>query len=181
MTISISSYGVLISAIFGVFFILACFAHGMWVYQIWATRGFYLKDFEKLSLDGMALRAETVQVRQALGLDITVESSVKFANMELVSVVEEWDTGISVALAAWEDMMHSPERDPDIESGREEEMHRKLGRKHRRYIIGIMRMRSIEAIEKSRALSPQLQKMYSDVISRYAIWIHFLVEHENPR
>jgi hypothetical protein len=185
MTISMQDYVVAISILLCVLAILACLVRGLWVYRLWTKRGFYLKDFEKLSDEAKVLCVETGQVHRAVSQDDFIETSIKIACMEIVNAAEEYDTGIRIALASWEDTIHPSLRDSDADAEigkdskeNEMEIRGKLGKRHRRYVIGTMRKSCKEGIEKRKSLSLQMQWMLTEIVSRYVCSI--TTEDGNP-
>lgn len=83
----------------------------------WATRGYFTKDFEKLSEEAKQLSRESTRIKKDLDYDDRAGWSVKIAGMHVVTTAIEWDTGIGIALAAWDGIMHPNEgRQSDIES-----------------------------------------------------------------
>lgn len=172
MAIYSQNYVVTIPVLLGVLVILACLARGIWVYRLWARRGFYIKDLEKLSSEAKVLCAETAQVHRSVVQDEVLNASIRKACLEIVNAANEYDTGIRIALAAWEDMIHPAGRDSDTEIGKEEEaeIRRTLGKRHRRYVIGTMRKRCLEGIYKRRRLNLLMQWMLTNVVSRYVVF-----------
>jgi hypothetical protein len=129
MSILIQQYIVPAAVLLGVT-ILAGLACGMWVYRLWSKRGFYFKDFEKLSHGAKTLCSETAQVHRAVTQDDFLEASIRITCMEIVNAADKYDIGIRIALASWEDMMYPSRRDSaiEVEGKSTRRMRRKLGR-----------------------------------------------------
>jgi hypothetical protein len=133
---------------------LLCVAAGIMGHRQWTRRGFYFKDFERLSEEARQLSKESTEIRSDVYRADTPESSFKTANMETVTTATEWDTGIRIALAAWDDIMQPDEGQPsDIESQKGAKLREKsLGR----FIIRLMRN---QVLDRRKELSIQLQQM----------------------
>jgi hypothetical protein len=145
---------------------VSCVALGMWGYKLWTTRGYYVKDFKKLSTEGRTLAGETENIRREVEQDDQAEPSVRISNMEVLAAAGEWDTGIRIALGAWDDIMQPNEGAGDVESGNGDRMIRERRKSHRRYVIGLMRRKCMEGTERRKELGPQLQRIHLGVFSR---------------
>jgi hypothetical protein len=173
MAISLQDCVIAFCVILGILSIIACLARGVWLYQLWARRrGLYIKDFQKLSDEAKSLRVETDQVHRSVVRDDVLDPSVMTACLEIVHAADEYDTGIRIALSAWEDMIRPANRNSDVEVGKQGvmEIRKNLEKRHRRYAIGIMRKRCMEGMEKRRSLSLQMQWMLKNVVFRYAVY-----------
>jgi len=116
---------------------------------------------------------------------MTFDVSIRMACIEIVNAADEYDSGIRIALACWEDMMYPSMRDSDtdLEAGKDAkeedlEVARKLRKKHRRKVIKSMRNRCLEGIENRKRMSSQMQWMLNDVIARY---VFCSIGTEEPR
>lgn len=84
--------------------------------------------------------------------------------MERVTAAEEFDTGIRIALTAWEDVMQPDEGDEEM--GMVKGKGKKERRVHGRYVIGVMRGKAMEGVERRRECSMGLQAVHLEVLSR---------------
>lgn len=160
----------------GILVFISCVLCGMWFYRLYTTRGFHLTDFEHLSTEARSLAQETSIIRKDIEGDYSSDLSVKILNMERINAAEELDNGIRVALSAWEDIMQPDEGDTlDEEDGagggkidrKGERRLRERRKSHGRYVIGLMRVKCFEGVEKRKELSRGLQAMHLEVLSRY--------------
>jgi hypothetical protein len=167
MTGSIQEYAneVFFSFISAVAFLI-CVAGGMFGYKLWRTRGFYPKAFKRMSTEARALSLETTTIRREVDQDDTAERAVKIANIEMLGAANEWDTGIRIALAAWDDIMQPDEDALDVETGKVDRLLRKRRKSHGRYVIGLMRTKCMEGIERRKELSPQMHRLHAEVMAR---------------
>jgi hypothetical protein len=145
---------------------LICVAGGMFGYKLWSTRRFYLKDFERMSTEARVLSLETTTIRREVDQDDTAERAVKIANVETLGAANEWDTGIRIALAAWDDIMQPDEDALDVETGKVDRLMRKRRKSHGRYVIGLMKTKCMEGIERRKELSPQMHRLHAEVMAR---------------
>ncbi|KAJ5038426.1 uncharacterized protein L3040_007288 [Drepanopeziza brunnea f. sp. 'multigermtubi'] len=172
------AYSVLFSFI-GVLVFISSVMAGMWVYRLYTTRGFHLADFERLSAEAQRLAQETSTIRRDVESDSSSEPSVRIANVAKVDAADEIDAGIRIALCAWEDIMQPGEgaaldEEKGVGGGKldsqgEGQGQGQMGEKrksHGRYVIGLMRGKCLERVEKRRDLSPALQAMHLEVLSR---------------
>jgi hypothetical protein len=136
-----------------------CAAVGLWGYRVWTTQNFYVKEFERLSTEARALTAEAERVRRKVAQDDTAEQPIKTANMEVLAAADEWDTGIRIGLAAWDDIMQPDAGAGDVESGKADTMVRKRW-------MGLMRKKIMEGMERRRELGPELRRMHLEIIAR---------------
>jgi hypothetical protein len=148
---------------------LLCIVAGIWGHYQWSTRGFYLKDFQRFSEKARRLRKETTKIKRDVDQDESAEWNVKLISMELVTAAVEWDTGIQIALAAWDDIMQLDEGHSDIESQKGDTLVRKRRRLHGRYVVNLMRKQVIEGVERRKELSIQLHRRHMEVMSRYVL------------
>ncbi|TVY81520.1 hypothetical protein LSUE1_G002850 [Lachnellula suecica] len=131
-------------------------------------RGFHLKDYKRLIAEARQLSQETSNIRNDVESDETAEWNIKIATMETITTAVEWDTGISIALAAWDDIMQPNEGlAGDLESQMEDKRVRKRRKSHGQYIISLMRKQVIEGIDRRKELSIQLQRMHVEVMARH--------------
>ncbi|KAH7360851.1 hypothetical protein BKA65DRAFT_194013 [Rhexocercosporidium sp. MPI-PUGE-AT-0058] len=160
----------------GILVFITCVLCGMWFYRLYTTRGFHLTDFEHLSTEARSLGQETSIIRKDIEGDYSSDLSVKMVNMERINAADELDAGIRVALSAWEDIMQPDEGDAlDEEEGagggkidrKGERRLRERRKSHGRYVIGLMRGKCFEGVEKRKELSRGLQAMHLEVLSRY--------------
>jgi hypothetical protein len=167
MTDSMQQYAnaVLFSFI-GVVAFLICVASGMFGYKLWSTRHFYLKDFERVSTEAKALSLETMRIRRDVNQDENAVLSITIANLEIIGAADEWDTGIRIALAAWDDIMQPGEGALDVESGKGDKLLKQRRKSHGRYVVGLMRTKCMEGLERRKELSPQMQRLHVEVMSR---------------
>lgn len=99
--------------------------------------------------------------------DDTAEKSIKIANMDVVKSAFEWDTGIRIALAAWNDNMQpNGGYSSDIESQKGDKLVSQGRKSHGRYIIHFMRNQVLDGIERRQELSVQLQGIHAEIMSR---------------
>ncbi|KAI9050193.1 hypothetical protein LZ554_006334 [Drepanopeziza brunnea f. sp. 'monogermtubi'] len=170
------AYSVLFSFL-GVLVFVSSIMVGMWVYRLYTTRGFHLADFERLSAEAQRLAQETSIIRRDVESDSSSEPSVRIANMARVDAADEIDAGIRTALCAWEDIMQPGEGGALDEEkgvggekledqGEGQDQMREKRKSHGRYVIGLMREKCLEGVEKRRDLSPALQTMHLEVLSR---------------
>ena len=145
---------------------LSCVAGGIFGYKLWSTRRFCLKDFKRMSTEARALGLETTRIRRDVDQDDTAERAVKIANIEMLGAANEWDTGIRIALAAWDDIMQPDEDALDVETGKVDRLLRKRRKSHGRYVIGLMRTKCMEGIERRKELSPQMHRLHAEVMAR---------------
>jgi hypothetical protein len=145
---------------------LICVAGGMFGYNLWRARRFYLKDFKRMSTEARALSLETTTIRREVDRDDTEERAMKIANIEMLGAANEWDSGIRIALAAWEDIIQPDEDALDVETGKVDRLLRKRRKSHGRYVIGLMRTKCMEGIEMRKELSPQMHRLHAEVIAR---------------
>jgi hypothetical protein len=145
---------------------LICVAGGMFGYKLWSTRRFYLKDFERMSTEARVLSLETTTIRREVDQDDTAERAVKIANVETLGAANEWDTGIRIALAAWGDIMQPDEDALGVETGKVDRLLRKRRKSHGRYVIGLMKTKCMEGIERRKELSPQMHRLHAEVMAR---------------
>jgi len=150
----------------GICAFLLCVAMGTWGYKLWTTRGFYVKDFNRLSAEAREFAGETERLGREVEQDHSAELSVRMSNMELLAAADEWDTGICIALGAWEDIMQPHEGSGDVESANGDSMVKARRKSHRRHVIGLMRRKCMEGIERRKEFGPQLQRIYLEVNSR---------------
>jgi hypothetical protein len=170
MAISLENYIVTIPAGLSILAILVCLARGIWVYQLFSRRRFYIKDFDRLATEAKNLRAETAYLRRSVVQDEALNPSVQTACLEIISAAHEYDTGIRIALVAWEAMIHPAEKDSETEIGKEgAEIKKALGKRHRRHVISNMRERCMEGTEQRKNLSSQMQWMLRNVVSQYVV------------
>lgn len=139
---------------------------GMWGYKLWTTRGFYVKDFNRLSAEARELAGETERLGREVKQVDSAEPSVRMSNMEVLAAADEWDTSIRIALGAWDDIMQPSEDSGDVESGNGDRMVKARRKSHRRYVIGLMRRKCTEGIERRKEFGPQLQRIHLEVNSR---------------
>ncbi|KAL2074296.1 hypothetical protein VTL71DRAFT_8074 [Oculimacula yallundae] len=137
----------------GVLVFITCVLIGMWFYRLYTTRN----------------------IRKDVESDYSSDLAVKIVNMERVNAAEELDSGIRVALSAWEDIMQPDEGDAlDEEDGigggkidrKGERRLRERRKSHGRYVMGLMRGKSFEGVEKRKELTRGLQAMHLEVFSR---------------
>jgi hypothetical protein len=145
---------------------LICVAGGMFGYKLWSTRCFYLKVFKRMSTEARALSLETTTIRREVDQDDPAEQATKIANIEMLGAANEWDTGIRIALSAWDDIMQPDEDALDAETGKVDRLLRKRRKSHGRYVIGLMRTKCMEGIERRKQLSPQMHRLHAEVIAR---------------
>ena len=154
-------------AFVGILAFLLCVIAGIIGHRRWITRGYYLKDFEKLSEEARELSNESTKISRDVDQDDTAERSIKIANTEMVKTAVEWDTGIRIALATWNDIMQPDEGQPSfIESQKEDKLVSQSRKSLDRYIIHLMRNQVLDGIERRKGLSVQLQRMHAKVMSR---------------
>ena len=144
-------------------------AVGLWCNRLWKLRGYHVKDFRRLLTEAKMLNAETLRVRREVDADF-VDASAKVEHVAILDAAAEWDTDLRIALGTWEDVMFTQ---PDVQSsdlGSEEKGEKidHVQRKaHARSVIELMRAKCMDALEKRKHLSPQLQEIHSEVTSRY--------------
>jgi len=126
-----------------------------------------MKDFQRFSEEARRLSKETTRIKMEVDQDDTAEWNVKLVSMEIVTTAIEWDTGIGIALAAWDDIVQPDEGGSDIESQKGDKLVRKRRKCHGRYIIDLMRKQVMEGLERRKELSIQLHRMHKEVMSRY--------------
>jgi hypothetical protein len=179
MTTSIpKSTNQILFACIGVITFLLCFGLILWAYRHYKLRGFYLNDYRKLILEARSLSAETLRVKREVEHDISADKVTRSKNREIIKTAEDWDNGIRMALTAWEDVMQTatssssspsskkgPAGDTDDEKDCEANIEAKDAG-HGRYIIGIMRAKCIEGIERRKEVSLQMATMVADVRAR---------------
>ncbi|KAK0124595.1 hypothetical protein ONS95_009544 [Cadophora gregata] len=164
-------------SIVGILSLIILVLGSIWFYRLYTTRGFHLTDFERLSKEARHLAQETDIIRKDILCDsFTSEESVRIANMEHTKAAEDLDCGIRIALSAWEDIMQPDEGDAlDEEAavggmgsmGRKVERRLRERRKsHGRYVIGLMRGKAMEGLERRKELSRGLQAMHLEILSR---------------
>ncbi|KAH7418510.1 hypothetical protein BKA64DRAFT_201712 [Cadophora sp. MPI-SDFR-AT-0126] len=165
----------LLFSLIGVLVLIICILFGMWFYRLYTKRGFYLKDFERLSKEARLLAQETSIIRKDIESDDVTDSSLNIVNMQHLNAAEDLDCGIRIALSAWEDIMQPNEGDALDEEGgvggaridrKGERRLRERRRSHGRYVIGLMRGKAIEGVERRKELSRELQAMHLEVLSR---------------
>lgn len=150
---------------------------GFWAYRAWTTRGFYLKDFARLSKEARELSVETVRFRRDVYQDHRAEWPTKISNIELLGACDEWDVSTRISLAAWDDIMQPDEgyvlmegttdlERGNLEKGKGDVLVKSRRKRHGRYVIGLMRKKCWEGIQRRKVLSPQLHKAHADVLSR---------------
>jgi hypothetical protein len=173
MAFSLQEYVIAAPIIICVVVLLFCAIRGMWVYRLWTKRGCFLKDFERLSSESKIFCEETAHVRLVISEDDFIDSSIRVSCLKIIKAAEDYDTGIQIALAAWDDMIHPSLRDCDADvedgkSGRMEqvEVARKLEKSHRRRVIASMRKRCLEGVEKRKRLALQMNWMLDEMIAR---------------
>ena len=108
-----------------------------------------------------------MRTKNVVAADETAQLVIKLSNMEVIKAADEWDTGLQIALAAWDEIIQPEEGTPDTEDAIDGETsiaRRKT--RHGRYVIGLMRMKCIEGIKKRKDLSHELQRILSDTVSR---------------
>jgi hypothetical protein len=145
---------------------LICVAGGMFGYKLWSIRRFHLKDFKRMSTEARSLGLETTRIRRDVDQDDTAERAVKIANIEVLGAANEWDTGIHIALAAWDDIMQRDEDALDVETGKVDRLLRKRRKSHGRYVIGLMRTKCREGIKRRKELSPQMHRLHAEAMAR---------------
>lgn len=161
--------------------VLACVGSGtflflvlsaLWAYQVYKHRGYHLKHLRKLDKEANDLNDETIKIRGEVDLDVSADNSTKLKNLEMLTSAEEWDTAILTALSAWGDLVEASRRAPGIVKKSHEKVD--IGRKkgYALSIIGIMREKTMEGIERRKALSPQLQSIYADAYARFAVFLY---------
>ncbi|RDW84848.1 hypothetical protein BP6252_02438 [Coleophoma cylindrospora] len=139
----------------GVIAFLSCVAVGVCVRRLWATRGFYAKDFHRISTEASKLSQATNNIRE------NVEAHGKLihiTDLDVLEQAEEWDTAIRLALTSWQDIME-PRRGVDIEAAEGMRKDKKMRDAHGRYVIDLMRRKAQEALIKRRELTYPLHKM----------------------
>jgi hypothetical protein len=166
MANSSQGWAAAIPVFLGFLAILVCLARWPWIIRRWNGRGFHIKAFEKLSSEAEDLCAETAKAHKTIVQDEVLDTSIKKACLEIVNAANEYDTGIRIALATWEDMIPTA-RDSDAEMGKEEEDETR--KKHRRYVIATMRKRIADGMGERRRLSLQMQWMLANVVPRYVL------------
>ncbi|CZT08134.1 uncharacterized protein RAG0_13315 [Rhynchosporium agropyri] len=159
----------------GVLVFITCVLCGMWIHRLYTTRGFHLADFERLTTEARSLAQETSLIRKDVEGDYSSDLAVKILNMERINAAEELDSGIRVALSAWEDIMQPDEGDAlDEEDGvgggkidrKGKKKLRERRKSHGRYVMGLMRSKCFEGVERREEFSPGLQAMHLEVLSR---------------
>lgn len=174
--VSLEKYaGSALFSIFGLLVLIAMVVCGMWFYRLYNTRGFHLADFEKLSAAAMFLVRETASIRQDIESDYSSDLEARMLNMARINAAEEIDTGIRIALNAWEDIMQPDEGNAHDEEGgigagtldsKGQKKKRERRKSQVRHAIGRMRRKCVQGIEERRDLSPTLQIMHLEVLSR---------------
>jgi len=161
----------------GVCVFLSCVVCGFWAYRAWSTRGFYLKDFARLSKEARELSVETIRFRRDVDQDSTAEWPTKISNIELLGACDEWDASTRISLAAWDDIMQ-PDKGfvltggttdlerGNLEKGKSDVLTKSRRKRHGRYVIALMRKKCLEGVERREVLSPQLHRAHADVLSR---------------
>lgn len=101
------------------------------------------------------LSKETIKVRREVDHDELLDASIKSRYTSILNAAAEWDTGLTIALGAWEDAMQPG---TGLDAGNEKAIKEDDDRRmvHARYLIGLMRAKCIEALKKRNVLSPQL-------------------------
>ncbi|PVH74563.1 hypothetical protein DL98DRAFT_29530 [Cadophora sp. DSE1049] len=162
-------------SLIGVLVLIICVLCGMWFYRLYTTRGFHLTDFKRLSKEAGSLAQETSIIRKDIESDDSSDPPLKISNMEYIHAAEEMDCGIRIALSAWEDIMQPDEGDALDEEGgvagaridrKGERRLRERRRSHGRYVIGLMRGKAMEGVERRKELSRGLQAMHLEVLSK---------------
>ena len=159
----------IIVAIIGLVF---CLVAAAWVCRLWTNHSLYLKDFEKLSTQARTLSDKTLEVREDVDRDTTAAKCIKITNQEFVNSADEWDNGIQIALAAWEDYIEmqqpgyddystDPEKQPktDVQLAKQR-------KKHAKFMIKFMRAKALEGLKKREELSVQLERIHMAVKTR---------------
>ena len=169
MAISVESYIVMIPAVLSVLAILIGLARGLWVYCLFTKRRQYLKDFERFSNEAKKLCAETGALHRHVVQEVFLEAEIQSACLQVVKAASTYDTGIRIALSAWEDMIQPAQSESDTKSGKDEEAETRWvpEKRYRSDVVAVMRKRCIEGIEKRRLLSPQMKWMLANIVSRY--------------
>lgn len=164
MTITMQQYAnsIFISFI-GIVAFLSFVTAGICVHRLWTTRGFYAKDFERLSQEAEALSRGTMRVRKNVDM---FRRSMKRADLRILEQAEEWDNGIRIALGAWQDIME-PRKDIDIEAQKGSRKDRQRRKSHGRYVIEVMRGKVMDGLERRKELTYPLHKMLLAIKSRY--------------
>ena len=170
MAVSLENCVVVMAAILSVTALLTCLGRMIWVYHLFVRHRLYLKDFKKLSHEAEEFCAETAAVYRHVEHNVVLEASIKAACLQIMNAASEYDTGIRIALSAWEDEIY-PAQDSDMESGKHEgtEKERMPGKNQRRYVVALMRKRCLEGIENRRMLGPQMQWILTNFICPYVV------------
>ena len=154
-------------AFVGILVFLLCVVIGIIGQRKWARRNFYFEDFERLSEEADELSNESAKFRTYVKQDDTAENSIKIANMVVMKTAVEWDKGIQIALAAWNDNMQQDEgHSSDIESQKEDTLVSQGRKSHDRYIIRFLRNQVLDGLERRQELSVQLQGMHAEILLR---------------
>lgn len=156
MTMTMQEYaGSVFVSFLGVIAFLSCIAVGVCVYRLWTTRGFYAKDFHRISTEANKLSHITNNIKENVEAH---RKLVRITNLEILDQAEEWDTAIRLALISWQDIME-PRKGIDIEAEGGNRKDKKMRKEHGRYVIELMRGKALEALEKRRELTYPLHKM----------------------
>jgi hypothetical protein len=174
----IASIG-LVAVLFG---FTVCGAFYRCIFRFCETRGFHVRDFEKLSEEAKLLCNQTAMVSSTIALEDShrgKEDSIADANQAILAEAYAWDTELGVALAAWEDVMCRG-GDADVEMGlikgsEDRAQMRKKGRK----VIRDMREWCFEAIGKRRQLIPQLDVLHLEAAKQYVVFSLIITGRRN--
>jgi hypothetical protein len=151
----------------GILSFILLVALSLWCNRLWKLRGYHLNDYRRLMIEARWLHTETIRIKREVEDDL-VDTSVKLKHSAILNAASEWDTGLRIALGAWEDAMqpNSGSRgDGNEEKG--EKLNDRMARAQGRYIIGLIRTKCLDGVQRRKELSPLLQKIHSEVISRY--------------
>ncbi|KAF8854616.1 hypothetical protein BDZ45DRAFT_805662 [Acephala macrosclerotiorum] len=163
-SILFSCVGVLAFATFVVF--------GIFINRFISTYGFHLNEFKKYDTLARRLSSETTQMRKDVELDYSADCLTKTRNKQLLAQADILDNGIRIALAAWEDITDPEDDSPtgkfgswklDIES-KGDKMIKGRRRSHGRWVIGLMRKKCKEGLEKRMGMVKELGAVYNEVM-----------------
>ncbi|KAL3419489.1 hypothetical protein PVAG01_09711 [Phlyctema vagabunda] len=162
MTMSIQDYaGSVFLSFLGVVALISCVAVTIISRRLWKTRGFYTRDFRRLSAEAQKLSLTTMIIRR----DVDTSRKLGKVNMELLNAADDLDTSIRIALCSWQDIM-DPNCELDIEAGKGSRKDKHMRKAHARYVIELMRRKSMEGLEKRRELSYPLEKLHASIKDR---------------
>lgn len=153
-------------ACISVIFLIFCLAGILWGRRLYKLRGYHLRDFRRFVTEARRLSTETSRIRREVEGAEFVDASAKLNYIDVLTAAAEWDIGLKIALAAWEDIMQPAQPDVGNEKGGMLELDRS-SRTHRKYFIGLMRGKCQEGLQQRRKLSSQLEEIHTELTSGY--------------